>query len=145
MPLFNLNRKPKAEYKIVSGRHENLDFVGHYDFKLLKYKSKSSYPYMLGISIQGFATDDRKLPTNDARPTIFEDKLTDLVKKSTESIYAGHSFWNGALEVIFYIRDYESVIKALESEAKKKSALTFTFRIDSDPRWQQLDYLTYTR
>lgn len=101
---------------------------------------------MLGVSIQGFDTDNRKLPTNDARQAIdnFEDQLTRLVERSTRSIYAGHSFWNGALEVIFYIHDYEAVIAALEPEAKKRGTFTFTFKIDSDPEWRQLEYLTYT-
>ena len=134
------HKKHKPTYSLAQGKVDGLSLVGHYDFALLKYKQKDDYPYMLGLSMSGFAVNEALLPLEEGRAEIdaFEDELTSIVEHSTDSHYAGHSFWNGALETIFYIREYEALVKVLETEAKKKRNLRFTFKVDKDPEWSQL-------
>lgn len=137
--------KKKDVFTIVSGELEGKKFVGHYNFALLKVKSKADHPYMLGISISGFRTNKELLPTEEIRPQIddYEDAIIALVESATRPVYAGHSFWNKGLELIFYIKeaDFEKVVQALEPEAEKQNMLSMTFKIEPDPTWSQLAYL----
>lgn len=137
--------KTKEVFTIISGELEGKKFVGHYNFALSKFKSKKEYPYMLGISIYGFKTNKELLPTDDARPLIdeYEDEIIALVQSTIKPIYAGHSFWNKGLEIIFYIQesDFEKVVLILEPEAEKQKMLAMTFKIEPDPAWSQFEYL----
>lgn len=143
MSLFK-RKSHKPVYSLISGELDEMPFIGHYDMALRKYRHKADYPYMLGISIQGFRVDERGLPTAEIRPAIdqFEDTITELVTQNADSMYCGHSFWNSTLEVILYLKEYEQIIKILEPEATKKGMLVFTFKIDHDPEWQQFMWLT---
>lgn len=144
--MLFFSKKKKPQYTLITGKLDGLDFVGHYDLRLLERDHKNEYPYMLGISVQGFGTDERKLPTNNSRATLdtFEDTLISLVEKSSKCLYAGHSFWNGALEIIFYVKDYERIGSVLKHHATQKHPFQYAFKLQHDPEWEQLKHLTFS-
>lgn len=147
MKLFGSKKQPYSDtpnYQLVSGHFQGEPFVGHYDINLLNYPNKTDYPLMLGISLHGFGVNKDGLVLSEDREAVndYEDRLTDIVLAAVKGVYAGHSFWHSALEIIFYISEEGDVISVLQKEADiNKTKFIYAAKIEKDPKWKQLKSL----
>lgn len=135
----------KPAFSIFKGVQNNLEFSSNFDMNLYKLGERNKFPYMLGISIQGFKSQENGMPvgTEFSGLNSFEDYIIDLITTKLKlGYYAGHSYWNKSLELIFYVNKPDIVngtIKILQHSPK--IPYRFSYKIDSDPEWTEFKFL----
>lgn len=136
--MFNFKKKSVFEpsYVPFQGEDSGLPLIGSYDENLYKYGNRKKYFFVLGVSVQGFKSRENGLPENRNDLNDFEDKIINIVKKECDGFFACRVFWNKAMELLFYITDYQKIIEPLESLRKSKGIFPFAFKIEKDPGWK---------
>lgn len=141
--FFKKTQYTSPSFTTIQGNQSGFPYIGSYDMALYKLGDRKGLPFLLGVSIQGYKKQENGLPDKSEVGAInsMEDKIIKTFNDNELGHYAGHSFWNGALELSFYISDPDKAIPIFQKLHKAKLAFPFAFKIDRDPRWKQFSNL----
>ena len=152
MGIFDCFRKKKDNvattqqtqdtFTVFSIEGDSLPCVGSINNRFANNKGWEEYPWNCSVVVRCKNVNDAQLPTNEESSILndFEDRLNKRIvadPTTPNALFFGRVNWNATRELIWKVKNPESVAAFLQSVMDDKNAiLEIEFKIEKDKEWK---------
>lgn len=129
------------EAGVFSIQEADLDgypLIAMINVQLRRYEPKAAFPWFLSVSAP-FSVEIQGLPSSEdaERLNEWEDTITGELTSVVRLIFVGRVTWNGNRELLYYLNDANTAVRALELLADSGTTRPFAFRCERDEGWAE--------
>ncbi len=106
--------------------------------------AKSQFPWAFLFVISMIEVTEYGLPTPEENETVnaFEEWLIESVRRATKVHFVAHVTGDGVRFAYCYLPEAEKAQRELQNIVKSATQRSFDFRIESDPNWALVSWIT---
>lgn len=143
------NRQKQANASSQSGTFSVFkgDVNGHPMFAMIDMGLRNSperqgLPVFLSISTPLINPTSDGLPTGSDADNLngWEDAVDARLQSAGKHVFVGRATWNGHRELLYYLKDQQTAIEALNALSDAHSTRPFAFICERDEKWVKADF-----
>jgi hypothetical protein len=129
-------------FAVLRGEADGHPMLAMIDMGLRNSPDMQQLPFFLSLSTPLISPTSEGLPSRSDADSLnaLEDAVEARLRPIGKFAFVGRVTWNGNRELLYYVKDQQTVAEALKKLSEAHSTRPFAFRCNRDEKWDKANF-----